>query len=79
MHKVSYADVRFVLGTCCALGCEDAIFLGLQSWTELTDVLRPSSSDDKKEKGALPASATGDMSSSRLAELSYGKSSAEVA
>lgn len=43
------------------------------------DVLRPSSSDDEKEKGALPASATGDMSSSRLAELSYGKSSAEVA
>lgn len=66
-------------GKCYALGCEDAHFFGLQSWIELVGVLRPSSSDGKKEKEALPASATGDMSSSRLAVLSYGKSSAEAA
>lgn len=69
---MSYSEKRY------ALGCEDAIFLGLQSWIELADILRHSSSDDKKEKGALPASAIGDMSKSKLDVLSYGKSSADV-
>lgn len=64
---------------CGALGFKVAIFLGLRSWTELTDSLRPSRSDVGKEKGALPGSAIGDVSNSRFVVLSYGKSSVEVA